>query len=544
MLGSRLRHASTAGWDAFSFRRNMPLFPARIETPYSSLFSSRRIHSASRREGCSTQCLRRRHHTCSRERASISPGRKTLADFRGESRRSEGQSPCFSFASAAAPLETFSSPGDSDILSLPPYAPMQIASCNESSPLHMGAGSANWTAVARLEDFTLRGLSHPPWIHSAVSSRPFYGAGGGAVLAACMSSAVWPRHCLNPRCSLSSVFAASHSRSFSTLACGPSVGTLCSLASVEFHGPRGDRNFSSARPLPVACTDGMVPAGAGSAVLSPLRLPSDALSAVLRSSLLFSRCLDLGRSSEKILGASPSRLSRFVSRKASCLAAVSASGTSKESATVNCVCWGLDFGGTRHIVPTAWNAGQKSLRDLLCGGLLRSQVPPQGSWSVSSLSLSVVGAVSSLLSGCDRMECTRLLTPGGLQAAERRSSRGPAFSSRKCRQAAGGEAVPQKPGGAGEREEPIRIFSVEAVKEWLGKWWIQLWKGNRWKGPQRNKWKWYHRHGYWATRKKLIDFTKYRRYGYHERRGLGKPRMQFWEDPSHHKRLKKSIRFW
>uniref|UniRef100_UPI00389B3B25 mL185 n=1 Tax=Toxoplasma gondii TaxID=5811 RepID=UPI00389B3B25 len=60
---------------------------------------------------------------------------------------------------------------------------------NESSPLHMGAGSANWTAVARLEDFTLRGLSHPPWIH--VSSRPFYGAGGGAVLAACMSSAVW-----------------------------------------------------------------------------------------------------------------------------------------------------------------------------------------------------------------------------------------------------------------------------------------------------------------------------------------------------------------
>ncbi|PFH33587.1 hypothetical protein BESB_078040 [Besnoitia besnoiti] len=97
---------------------------------------------------------------------------------------------------------------------------------------------------------------------------------------------------------------------------------------------------------------------------------------------------------------------------------------------------------------------------------------------------------------------------------------------------------------AGAAAEPVRVFSVETLKDLIGKWWIQLWKGNRWKGPQRNKWKWYHRHGYWATRKKLIDFTKYRRYGYHERRGLGKPRMQFWENPSHHKRLKKAIRFW
>ncbi|KEP63068.1 UNVERIFIED_CONTAM: hypothetical protein HHA_316760 [Hammondia hammondi] len=543
MLGSRLSHASTAGWDAFSFRRNTPLFPAGIEAPYSSLFFGRRRNSASRREGFSPQFLRRGHHTCSPERASVCPGRKTVAAVRGESPRSEGQSPCFSFASATAPLENFSSPWDSDTSSLRSCTPTQNTSCSESSTLHTGTRNATWAAVVGVGDFTLRGLSHPPRVHSEASSRLFYGTGDGAVLAACRSFPVWPRHRLNARRSISSVFVAFRSRSFFTLACGRSVGKLCSLASVEFHGPRGDRELWSARTLPVACTGGVTPAGPVGAVLSPLRVPWDPLSAVLPSSPLLSRCLDLVPSSEKILGTSPC-LSRFVSRKASCLAAASASGASKESATRNCVCWDLDFGGSGHSVPRAWDAGEKSLRGLLCGGLLCPQVSSQGSWIVSSLALSVVGAASSLLSGCSRTGCSRLLTPGGVLAAELRPSRGRAFSSRESSQAAGGHVVPQKPGCAGEREEPIRIFSVEIVKEWLGKWWIQLWKGNRWKGPQRNKWKWYHRHGYWATRKKLIDFTKYRRHGYHERRGLGKPRMQFWEDPSHHKRLKKSIRFW
>ncbi|SBT35072.1 conserved Plasmodium protein, unknown function (PCAS_091160:exon:5) [Plasmodium ovale wallikeri] len=40
-----------------------------------------------------------------------------------------------------------------------------------------------------------------------------------------------------------------------------------------------------------------------------------------------------------------------------------------------------------------------------------------------------------------------------------------------------------------------------------------FWKGRKWKGTYwPSKWKWYHRHGYWATRKKLLSFDKYRPY--------------------------------
>lgn len=97
---------------------------------------------------------------------------------------------------------------------------------------------------------------------------------------------------------------------------------------------------------------------------------------------------------------------------------------------------------------------------------------------------------------------------------------------------------------SGEVKERRSGSILQGLREVLEELTVLFWKGNRWKGPQKNKWKWYHRHGYWATRKKLIDFTKYRRYGYHERYGMGRPKMKFWEDPSRYKRLRQAVRFW
>ncbi|KAF8821067.1 hypothetical protein IE077_004387 [Cardiosporidium cionae] len=55
---------------------------------------------------------------------------------------------------------------------------------------------------------------------------------------------------------------------------------------------------------------------------------------------------------------------------------------------------------------------------------------------------------------------------------------------------------------------------------------------------QPNKWKWYHRHGYWATRKKLLKFDKYRPYRYHEVKGLGPPKPKWWQTKSYHRPLR------
>ncbi|GFE54246.1 hypothetical protein BaOVIS_016500 [Babesia ovis] len=74
---------------------------------------------------------------------------------------------------------------------------------------------------------------------------------------------------------------------------------------------------------------------------------------------------------------------------------------------------------------------------------------------------------------------------------------------------------------------------------------ILLWKGKRFKGRFiPSKWKWYHRHGYWATRKKLLKFDTYRRHRYHEVRGPGKRPPSKWEDQSFYKPLRDSIKFW
>ncbi|CAD2103792.1 conserved Plasmodium protein, unknown function [Plasmodium vinckei] len=71
------------------------------------------------------------------------------------------------------------------------------------------------------------------------------------------------------------------------------------------------------------------------------------------------------------------------------------------------------------------------------------------------------------------------------------------------------------------------------------------WKGRKWKGTYwPSKWKWYHRHGYWATRKKLLSFDKYRPYRYHEVKGYGKPKLKDWQDFSYYRPLKQTTKFW
>eukprot|EP00928_Gymnodinium_smaydae_P042685 TRINITY_DN28705_c1_g4_i2.p1 TRINITY_DN28705_c1_g4~~TRINITY_DN28705_c1_g4_i2.p1 ORF type:complete len:191 (+),score=34.94 TRINITY_DN28705_c1_g4_i2:165-737(+) len=63
-------------------------------------------------------------------------------------------------------------------------------------------------------------------------------------------------------------------------------------------------------------------------------------------------------------------------------------------------------------------------------------------------------------------------------------------------------------------------------------------------------WRWYHRHGYWATRRKLIDFGTKRRWRYHQVVGDGKRSMkygrsnnQFWMDKSYYRPFKNYCRF-
>ncbi|EAN33980.2 hypothetical protein TpMuguga_01g00742 [Theileria parva strain Muguga] len=72
-----------------------------------------------------------------------------------------------------------------------------------------------------------------------------------------------------------------------------------------------------------------------------------------------------------------------------------------------------------------------------------------------------------------------------------------------------------------------------------------FWKGKHFKGKFiPSKWKWYHRHGYWATRKKKLKFDTYRRHRYHEVRGPGPRPPSKWEDQSFFKPLRQSVKFW
>mmetsp|Transcript_84460 Transcript_84460/g.185341 ORF Transcript_84460/g.185341 Transcript_84460/m.185341 type:complete len:222 (+) Transcript_84460:123-788(+) len=63
-------------------------------------------------------------------------------------------------------------------------------------------------------------------------------------------------------------------------------------------------------------------------------------------------------------------------------------------------------------------------------------------------------------------------------------------------------------------------------------------------------WKFYHRHGYWATRRKQIDFGTYRKHRYHQVPGDGKRSVKYakkycqpWMDESYFKPLKNYCRF-
>eukprot|EP00927_Polykrikos_kofoidii_P075888 TRINITY_DN72416_c0_g1_i1.p1 TRINITY_DN72416_c0_g1~~TRINITY_DN72416_c0_g1_i1.p1 ORF type:complete len:183 (-),score=14.56 TRINITY_DN72416_c0_g1_i1:131-640(-) len=63
-------------------------------------------------------------------------------------------------------------------------------------------------------------------------------------------------------------------------------------------------------------------------------------------------------------------------------------------------------------------------------------------------------------------------------------------------------------------------------------------------------WRYYHRHGYWATRRKMIDFGTKRKYRYNQVEGAGKRDArygkrfcQFWMDKSYYKPFKNYCRF-
>mmetsp|Transcript_55567 Transcript_55567/g.130450 ORF Transcript_55567/g.130450 Transcript_55567/m.130450 type:complete len:95 (-) Transcript_55567:54-338(-) len=63
-------------------------------------------------------------------------------------------------------------------------------------------------------------------------------------------------------------------------------------------------------------------------------------------------------------------------------------------------------------------------------------------------------------------------------------------------------------------------------------------------------WRWYHRHGYWATRRKIIDFGTKRTYRYNQVEGFGKRSVRYmrryaswWSDESYYRPLKNYCRF-
>lgn len=94
-------------------------------------------------------------------------------------------------------------------------------------------------------------------------------------------------------------------------------------------------------------------------------------------------------------------------------------------------------------------------------------------------------------------------------------------------------------------QEGVRYSLYFQLKDILKNIGILWWRGRKWKGTWwPSKWKWYHRHGYWATRKKLLKFDKYRPYRYHEVKGPGIPKLKVWQDYRYYRPLKQSTRFW
>ncbi|CBZ55492.1 conserved hypothetical protein [Neospora caninum Liverpool] len=567
MTAFLLGPTSSAGWSAASSCKK-PLFSSSVRAPFSSSFSSKRGKESLREPLC---VLRHRRLPASGLQSSrLHRGWRTPTSVEKENSCFDGRTPGSPFP-ASPPARGSFAPCDSDASPLRPSTNTQVAESRQSIGLPTGDNGARSSDAASVcGRAPTRGFRRSLSVSRDRSPRVLPSAGVRAVLDSPSSPVGNPRRGLHA-VSTSSVFA-SGSRSLFTFTVRP-FGEQRALDTVEGSLPRQGHAVSTAgifREFTASCTQGTLVAGTAQVA------PSGMASAVFCRPLLFpwyspfafssipllSRCLGRVPSSDEQRRASIP--SCFLSRLASSLSSFpdlffsgksrwrsNEAGKSTGSVRLNSVCCDLDCGGTLSPpfpAPRLWETGENSLSGLLCGGLLPSQISRQdGSWSSSRLWLPEVGARSSLLSGCRRHGFALAPRSAADAAAERNPwlRRGRAVEDGS--ETAGSEASSQRPGErVGEQDEPVRIFSVKTLKEWLGKWWIQLWKGNRWKellsgvrtalvhlfpGPQRNKWKWYHRHGYWATRKKLIDFTKYRRHG-------------FWEDPSHHKRLKKSIRFW
>mmetsp|Transcript_30454 Transcript_30454/g.68383 ORF Transcript_30454/g.68383 Transcript_30454/m.68383 type:complete len:166 (+) Transcript_30454:31-528(+) len=95
--------------------------------------------------------------------------------------------------------------------------------------------------------------------------------------------------------------------------------------------------------------------------------------------------------------------------------------------------------------------------------------------------------------------------------------------------------------------------SMEAAAEVFGIWILNRQK-RLFRGVHGNLnpslWRWYHRHGYWATRRKFIDFGTWRKYRYNQVEGTGKRNMRYitrfaswWCDKSYYRPLKNYCRF-
>ncbi|CAJ1378087.1 unnamed protein product [Effrenium voratum] len=95
--------------------------------------------------------------------------------------------------------------------------------------------------------------------------------------------------------------------------------------------------------------------------------------------------------------------------------------------------------------------------------------------------------------------------------------------------------------------------ALEAAQEVFGIWILNRQK-RIFRGTHGNLnpslWRWYHRHGYWATRRKMIDFGTKRIHRYHQVEGFGKRNGRYmkkfaswWCDSSYFKPLKNYCRF-
>eukprot|EP00916_Digyalum_oweni_P017139 GHVL01028039.1.p1 GENE.GHVL01028039.1~~GHVL01028039.1.p1 ORF type:complete len:167 (-),score=30.57 GHVL01028039.1:454-954(-) len=90
------------------------------------------------------------------------------------------------------------------------------------------------------------------------------------------------------------------------------------------------------------------------------------------------------------------------------------------------------------------------------------------------------------------------------------------------------------------------------IEKWLDLWRVfgdQKKQRMRWNSFRPSHWKWYHRNGYWASRKKkgVNHFNRYARTRYHECRFIRADRkLKWWQDRAYYrpKVIKEKYRFW